>query len=160
MNISVGCDHAGFELKEQIKGWLEQLNHRVTDEGTHSADSADYPDFGARVAQAVSEGRVERGILICGTGIGMAMVANKFRSVRAAVCHNLETARMSRRHNDANILTLGARILDSELALDIVKILDTAFDGGRHERRLNKIEALETETEPRRLEGVAKNFSP
>jgi ribose 5-phosphate isomerase B len=144
MEISIGCDHAGFELKERVKESLEKASHEVKDEGTFSEDSTDYPDFASRVAQAVSEGRVERGILICGTGIGMSIVANKFNGVRAALCHDLETARLSRQHNDSNVLTLGSRVLEPELALDIVgEWLKTGFDGGRHQRRLEKIAGLE-----------------
>ncbi len=144
MEISIGCDHAGFDLKEKVKRLLEETSHEVSDEGAFSEESVDYPDFAARVARAVSEGTVERGILICGTGIGMSIVANKFEGVRAALCHNLETAQMSRLHNDSNVLALGSRVLEPEVALNIVREwLQTDFDGGRHQRRLDKIKGLE-----------------
>ena len=144
MEISIGCDHAGFELKERVKQLLEEFAHIVSDLGTFNSNSADYPDFAGQVAEAVSQGKVDRGILICGTGIGMSIAANKFTGVRAALCHDLETARMSRQHNDANILTLGARVLDEDLALQIVaEWLRTQFDGGRHQQRVDKISGLE-----------------
>ncbi len=144
MEISIGCDHAGFDLKEKVKRLLEETSHEVSDEGAFSEESVDYPDFAARVARAVSEGTVEKGILICGTGIGMSIVANKFEGVRAALCHNLETAQMSRLHNDSNVLALGSRVLEPEVALNIVREwLQTDFDGGRHQRRLDKIKGLE-----------------
>ena len=144
MEISIGCDHAGFDLKEKVKRLLEETSHEVSDEGAFSEEFVDYPDFAARVARAVSEGTVEKGILICGTGIGMSIVANKFEGVRAALCHNLETAQMSRLHNDSNVLALGSRVLEPEVALNIVREwLQTDFDGGRHQRRLDKIKGLE-----------------
>jgi ribose 5-phosphate isomerase B len=144
MEISIGCDHAGFDLKEKVKRLLEETSHEVSDEGAFSEESVDYPDFAARVARAVSEGTVEKGILICGTGIGMSIVANKFEGVRAALCHNLKTAQMSRLHNDSNVLALGSRVLEPEVALNIVREwLQTDFDGGRHQRRLDKIKGLE-----------------
>jgi ribose 5-phosphate isomerase B len=144
MEISIGCDHAGFGLKEKVKQLLEDSPHTVTDRGTFDSNSADYPDFAGQVAQAVSEGRAERGILICGTGIGMSIAANKFTGVRAALCHDLETARMSRQHNDSNVLALGARVLNEDLAQHIVtEWLQTPFDGGRHQRRVDKIAGLE-----------------
>lgn len=143
MEISIGCDHAGFDLKEQVKRLLEEFSHRVNDEGTFSDESTDYPDFASRVSQAVSKGTVDRGILICGTGIGMSIVANKFEGVRAALCHNIETAQMSRLHNDSNVLALGSRVLDQGVALDIVREwLQTDFSGGRHQKRLDKIKGL------------------
>lgn len=144
MEISIGCDHAGFELKEMVKRLLEGSAHVVFDLGTFDSNSTDYPDFAGKVAETVSQGKVNRGILICGTGIGMSIVANKFTGVRAALCHDLETARMSRQHNDANVLTLGARVLDEDLALQIVtEWLRTQFDGGRHQQRVDKISGLE-----------------
>ncbi len=144
MEISIGCDHAGFDLKEKVKRLLEETSHEVSDEGAFGEESVDYPDFAARVARAVSEGTVEKGILICGTGIGMSIVANKFEGVRAALCHNLKTAQMSRLHNDSNVLALGSRVLEPEVALNIVREwLQTDFDGGRHQRRLDKIKGLE-----------------
>ena len=143
MEISIGCDHAGFDLKEQVKRLLEEFSHRVNDEVTFSDESTDYPDFASRVSQAVSKGTVDRGILICGTGIGMSIVANKFEGVRAALCHNIETAQMSRLHNNSNVLALGSRVLDQRVALDIVREwLQTDFSGGRHQKRLDKIKGL------------------
>jgi ribose 5-phosphate isomerase B len=143
MEISIGCDHAGFDLKEQVKQLLEEFCHKVNDEGTFSDESTDYPDFAKRVSQAVSKGTADRGILICGTGIGMSIVANKFEGVRAALCHNVETAQMSRLHNDSNVLALGSRVLDQEVALNIVREwLQTNFSGGRHQKRLDKIKGL------------------
>ena len=147
MRISLGSDHAGFELKEQVKKLLEGLNHQVQDEGTESADSVDYPDFASRVAGAVSEGGADRGILICGSGIGMSITANKVLGIRAALCHTPEEARLSRQHNDANVLTLGGRVLDGKRSLEIVgEWLTTTFEGGRHGRRVRKIEELEQKT--------------
>ena len=144
MQIWIGADHAGVALKEQIKGLLRSDRHEVTDRGAHSDESVDYPDFAASVAQGVSSGRAERGILVCGTGIGMAIAANKISGVRAAVCHDLETVRLSRRHNQANVLALGARTLDAELALSMVREwLRVGFEGGRHDRRVHKISSLE-----------------
>ena len=147
MRISVGSDHAGFELKEKVKKLLEGLHHQVQDEGTENADSVDYPDFASRVAGAVSKGEAERGILVCGSGIGMSITANKVPGIRAALVHTPEEARLSRQHNDANVLTLGGRILDGKTSLQIVaEWLTTAFEGGRHGRRVRKIEELEPET--------------
>ena len=130
MRISIGGDHAGFELKERVKTLLEQRQDRVTDMGTSSAESVDYPDYAAAVAQAVSSGELDRGVLVCGTGIGMSIAANKFTNVRAALCYDVETARLSRQHNDANVLAIGSRVLDPELALTIVqKWMNTTFEG-------------------------------
>ena len=144
MRISIGSDHAGFELKEKVKKVLEELHHQVHDEGTVSTESVDYPDFAARVAQAVSHTKSDRGILICGSGIGMSITANKVPGVRAAVCHNVEAACLSRRHNDANVLTLGSRLLDHDLSLKMVREwLQTAFEAGRHQKRVQKIVELE-----------------
>src|SRR3990172_12338471 len=110
MRIVLGCDHAGWELKESLKEWLIQHGDQIQDFGTHSPDSVDYPDYAAQVAEAVANGKAERGVLICGTGIGMAMAANKVPGVRAALCSDLYSARMAREHNDANVLTLGGRL--------------------------------------------------
>ncbi len=146
MRIGVACDHGGFELKEELKAFLKSLGAEPLDMGTFSEESVDYPDFGVLVAEKVSRGELERGILICGTGIGMSMVANKFPRVRAALANDLYSSRCSREHNDANILTIGGRIVGKELAKEIVKVwLETPFSGGRHKRRLEKIEALEKE---------------
>ena len=144
MRIAIGADHAGFELKEIIKHTLDELRTPYRDFGTDSDESVDYPDFAAKVARGVASGEFDRGILICGTGIGMALAANKLAGVRAAPVMDLETARLSREHNNANILALGARVTPPERALDIVRLfLKTDFEGGRHERRLGKIAALE-----------------
>jgi len=143
MKIAIGSDHAGFKLKEKIKGLLTELGHEVLDLGCHSTDSVDYPVYGAKVAQAVAQGEAERGVLICGTGLGMSMVANRFPGVRAALCHELFTTRMARLHNDANVLVLGGRVLGDVLALEMVKVfLETPFEGGRHERRVKMIENI------------------
>jgi ribose 5-phosphate isomerase B len=142
--IALGADHAGFALKEVVKTWLEGQGREVLDFGTHTADSVDYPDYAGAVTDALLAGSAERGILVCGTGIGMAIAANKVPGVRAASCADAYTARMAREHNDVNVLTLGARILGPEDAIEIVRVwLDTAFAGDRHARRLAKLAALE-----------------
>jgi ribose 5-phosphate isomerase B len=146
MQIGLACDHAGFELKEELKGFLKSLGVKAIDMGAFNEDSVDYPDFGVLVAEKVSRGELEKGVLICGTGIGMAMVANKFPRIRAAVANDLYSSRCSREHNDANILIIGGRIVGRELAKEILKVwLETPFAGGRHKRRIEKIEALEKE---------------
>ena len=142
--IALGADHAGFELKEALKGWLIDRGYQVLDLGTHGSESVDYPDYAAQVAEAVADGKVERGVLVCGTGIGMAMTANKVPGIRAAVCSDGFTARMSREHNDANVLALAGRLMESDMAVDILQLwLETEFAGGRHSRRLSKITDLE-----------------
>ncbi len=142
--VSIGADHGGFELKEDLKPLIEELGHTVLDVGTHSSDSVHYPEFAARVARDIVSGTAERAILICGTGIGMSIVANRFRGVRAALCHDLYTATMSRRHNDANCLVLGGRVLGKGLAREMIRTwLDTPFEDGRHAARLTQIEELE-----------------
>lgn len=147
MKIAIGSDHRGFEVKTRIVSILHQLGHEVLDAGPHSRDSVDYPDFAFEVARAVSEGRAERGILICGTGIGMCIAANKLRGVRAAPCHDCITAEMSRRHNDANVLCLSADLLGEELIDRMVRIwLETPFEGGRHARRVEKITRFESQS--------------
>jgi len=144
MKIVLGSDHAGFELKEDLRSYLAEMKIDVLDLGTYSEDSVDYPDVAVKVAEKVARGEVERGLLICGTGIGMSIVANRFAGVRAALCHDFYTARISREHNNANILVLGGRLIGKGLAREILKVfLETEFQGGRHERRLNKIAALE-----------------
>ncbi len=144
MDIAVGADHAGFELKEKVKQELERLGHRVEDVGTHSSESVDYPDFAAQVARRVAAGRAERGILVCGTGTGMAMAANKVAGVRAASVTDAAAARLSREHNDANVLGLGARLIEEPRALEIVRAwLEAEFAGGRHQRRVEKISEIE-----------------
>ncbi len=137
MKIVVGSDHGGYAVKEAMKEFLQKLGHEVTDVGTDSDSSVDYPDYAERVARAVSSGEFERGLLCCGTGIGMSMTANKVPGIRAAVCHNAYTAEMSRRHNDANVLCLGGRVLSVEEAQEILRVwMEASFDGKRHERRV------------------------
>lgn len=141
--IALGSDHAGYEYKERIKKLLDDLGLPYRDFGTNSTESTDYPDYAHSVAEAVSKGEPERGILVCGTGIGMSIVANKHRGVRAAVCESVAAARLARQHNNANILALGSRITPWETAEEIIKtFLSTGFDGGRHERRIEKIHTL------------------
>lgn len=143
--IAIGSDHAAYVLKEKIKAFLAEKSIDVEDVGCHSEDSVDYPDFGIKVASMVSSGKFERGILLCGTGIGMSMVANKFSHVRAALCSGLFSAIMSRRHNNSNVLVMGARIIGESLAMEIVKVwLETPFDGGRHQQRLQKFDGMDT----------------
>jgi len=146
MQIGLACDHGGFELKEELKTFLRSIHIEPIDMGTFTEDSVDYADFGVLVAEKVSRGELEKGILICGTGIGMSIIANKFPRVRAALVNDLYSSRCSREHNDSNILVIGGRIVGRELAKEIVKVwLETPFAGGRHKRRLEKIEALEKE---------------
>lgn len=144
MKLAIGSDHGGFELKQEIMRSLSSLaNLQLIDMGAASKDSVDYPDFGAKVSEAVSTGAADRGILICGTGIGMSIVANRYPKVRAALCHDHFTAKMSREHNDANVLVLGERVIGKGVALEIVETwLTTDFAGGRHAVRLEKIRAL------------------
>ena len=137
MKIALGADHGGFELKEQIKKLLGSLGHHVVDTGCHSTDSVDYPEFASRVCRLVVDGEVDRGILVCGTGIGMSMAANRVQGIRAALCHEIFTATMSREHNDSNVLCMGGRVIGLSLAQEMVKAwLDTPFAGGRHSRRI------------------------
>ncbi|HYA11934.1 MAG TPA: ribose 5-phosphate isomerase B [Thermodesulfovibrionales bacterium] len=144
MKIGIGCDHAGLELKNEIIRLLSGLGIECIDYGTNRPESVDYPDFGEKVSEAVSSGKIERGILICGTGIGMSIVANKFPHVRASLCNDLFTAQMSRRHNDANILVLGGRIVGKDLAKEIVITwMNTLFEGERHAKRIKKITLIE-----------------
>jgi ribose 5-phosphate isomerase B len=146
MQIGLACDHGGFELKEELKAFLKSMGLETIDMGSFHEDSVDYPDYGILLAEKVSRNELEKGILICGTGIGMSIVANKFAGVRAALVNDLYSARCSREHNDANILVIGGRIIGREVAKEIVKVwLNTSFAGGRHKRRLEKIEALEKE---------------
>jgi len=144
MKIGIGCDHAGLELKNEIIRLLSGLGIECIDYGTNRPESVDYPDFGEKVSEAVSSGKIDRGILICGTGIGMSIVANKFPRVRASLCNDLFTAQMSRRHNDANILVLGGRIVGTDLAKEIVMTwMNTLFEGERHSKRIKKITLIE-----------------
>jgi ribose 5-phosphate isomerase B len=146
MRIAIGCDHRGLNLKRQVMESLAKLGHQCEDMGCHSSESVDYPDLALEVARAVSQGRAERGILICSTGIGMSMVANRVPGVRAARCQDTFSAGRSRLHNDANVLCLGADIVGEGLALDIIgTFLNTDFEGGRHQRRLEKLRALDGE---------------
>jgi ribose 5-phosphate isomerase B len=146
MKIAIGSDHRGFEVKQRIITVLQQLGHEVLDVGPHRRESVDYPDFAFQVATAVGEGRVDRGILICGTGIGMCIAANKVHGVRAAPCHDSITAEMSRRHNDANVLCVSADLLGDEVIDRMVRIwLETEFEGGRHARRVEKITRFENQ---------------
>ena len=139
--IIVGSDHAGYLMKEKVKAHLLERDIEVEDVGTHSEDSVDYTDFGKVVARKVSDGTFDRGILICGTGIGMSMVANRFTGVRAALANDLFSAVMSRRHNDANVLVVGGRLIGDTLAMQLVDTwLETPFEGGRHQRRLDKMD--------------------
>lgn len=144
MKIALGADHAGYEAKQALLALCGELGHDVVDEGTVSTDSVDYPDFAAKVARAVAGGAVDVGVLVCGTGIGMSIVANKIDGVRAAKCNDPREAELARRHNDANVLCVGARILDpSVLRLIARTFLETGFDAGRHAGRVAKIDALE-----------------
>lgn len=142
--LAIACDHGGFELKEDLKLFLDHQGYACDDLGTNSKEAVDYPDYGIKVVKQISLAKYERGILICGTGIGMSMVANKFPRIRAAECHDVFTARLSREHNDSNVLVLGGRILGKELARAIVDTwLTTDFQGGRHTLRLDKIREIE-----------------
>jgi ribose 5-phosphate isomerase B len=144
MKLAIGSDHAGLVLKRELRRALDERQLGVEDFGTHTDDSVDYPDFAALVAQAVSRGDCGLGVLVCGTGIGMSIAANKVRGVRAAVCTTEFEARMARAHNDANVLCLGSRVVGAGLATQIVEaFLDQRFEGGRHERRVQKIRDAE-----------------
>ena len=144
MRIAIGCDHRGLILKKKITELLPELGYEYEDLGCYDTGSVDYPDIGSKVAQAVAQGRVDHGILICSTGIGMSMVANKLPGVRAALCHDTFSAQRSRAHNDANVLCLGGGVVGEGLAKDIVKAyLAADFEGGRHAERLEKLRALE-----------------
>mgnify|MGYP001190342136 FL=1 len=144
MKIAIGSDHGGYHLKEAIKKVVLELGHEVDDFGCHGAESVDYPDYARPVAQKVATGEYDRGILICGTGIGMSIAANKVAGIRCALVHDPYSAKMTRLHNDSNVLALGERVIGPALAEEIVKIwLDTPFEGGRHTRRLQKLDALE-----------------
>lgn len=138
--IAIGADHAGFEYKELLKKWLEKKGYPSKDFGTYSLDSADYPDFAHPVASAVEKKEFDLGVLVCGSGNGVAMTANKHQGIRAAICWTEELAALARLHNNANVLCIPARFISEELAEKILdKFLHTAFEGGRHERRVNKI---------------------
>ncbi len=144
MRISVGSDHRGLEVKNRLTELLARLGHQVSDEGTHTSESVDYPDIASVVAAKVSQGQVDRGILVCGTGIGMSITANKFPGVRAATCNDAVTAEISRRHNDVNVLCLAGDLLGQRNIDRLIEIwIDTRFEGGRHARRLEKISQIE-----------------
>jgi len=144
MKIAIASDHAGFALKERLREHAAKSGHEVLDLGTHSLESVDWPDFGAECARAVVAGRAERGVIVCGTGLGIAMAANKVRGCRAAPCHDHYTAEMTRRHNDANVVAIGARVVGEGVAFDVLDtFLATPFDGGRHAPRVAKLGALD-----------------
>jgi ribose 5-phosphate isomerase B len=142
--LALGADHAGYRVKERIKSHLQAAGYTVTDFGTESEESVDYPDFGRRVAESVAAGQHDLGIVVCGTGIGMGMTANKVPGIRAAVAHDPFTARMGREHNNANVLALGGRVVEEDKAIEIVEaFLAATFAGGRHEKRVRKIDELD-----------------
>lgn len=144
MKIAIGADHAGFEVKEKIKKQLEEMNLEVEDLGTNSTESVDYPNFGAAVGREVASGKADQGIVVCGSGIGINIAANKIHGIRAAQAWNEETARLAREHNNANVLSIGARVLPAEEIPKIVKAwFNAKFLGGRHEMRVEKISELE-----------------
>ncbi len=150
LKLAIGSDHGGLELKGYIKQLLAEWGYECVDMGTDTTESVDYPDYGRRVVEAVLNGQVERGILVCGTGIGMSIVANKYPGIRAALCHDKFTAQMSREHNNANILVMGGRVLDQATATDILRTwLETDFAEGRHTLRLDKITQIEDEIRSR-----------
>ena len=150
LKIAIGSDHAGFRAKELLAARLRRKKHQVWDAGTTGEDSVDYPDFAKAVAGRVARGAARRGILVCGTGIGMSISANKVKGVRAALCNDLYLARMARSHNDANVLSLGGRVVGTGLAEEIVSLfLATPFEGGRHARRVEQISEVETQESTR-----------
>lgn len=144
MKISIGCDHGGFALKEQVAEHLKQLGHKVVDCGTYSTDSCDYPEFGAKAARMVADGQCQRGVVICTTGIGISISANKVKGIRCALCMNTDMAMMTRKHNDANMIAMGAKYVTPQLAFEMVDIfLSTDFEGGRHQIRVDKLMNIE-----------------
>ena len=144
MKIVIGCDHGGFELKTHVIKYLKEQGIELFDFGTYTEDSCDYPDVAEKVAKAVANGEYEKGILICGTGIGISIAANKVDGIRAALCGDVYSAKMTRKHNDANILALGGRVVSIEKGLKLVDIfLNTPFEGGRHQQRIDMITAIE-----------------
>jgi len=144
MRVALGCDHRGLDLKQAIMGLLKELNYSYYDFGCYSTDSVDYPDIAQKVGEAVASGNFDQGILICSTGIGMSIAANKIKGIRAALCYDAFTAQRARQHNDANVLCLRGEDIEVNSALEIVKTyLSTDFEGGRHIQRVNKIKALE-----------------
>ena len=146
MKIAIGCDHGGYELKMKLIPHLKEKGYEIEDYGCDSTDSVDYPDYALKVCHSVTSGESERGILICGTGLGMSMAANKVKGIRAAVCHDTFSAEFTRRHNDANVLCMGGRVIGPGLACKVVDAyLDSEFEGGRHQRRIDKVMAIEDE---------------
>jgi ribose 5-phosphate isomerase B len=142
--IAIGSDHAGYEGKERAKEAISALGYEVADYGAHGLESVDYPDFGAAVGRAVASGEVERGVVMCGSGIGISIAANKIPGVRAALCWNEETARLAREHNDANVLCIGARFIDADTAARMIRtFVETEFSGGRHQQRVEKLTKLD-----------------
>ena len=144
MNLVIACDHAGYDLKENVKKYLSEQGHSVIDCGTNSTESCDYPVFAKALCKEINDGNAQLGILICGTGIGMSMAANKVKGIRAALCSDYFSAKFTRAHNDANVICLGARVTGEGLALELIDIfLNTPFEGGKHLRRINEIEDLD-----------------
>lgn len=141
MKIVLAADHGGYRLKEEIKDYLVKEGYEINDIGTYNEESVDYPEYGKKAAEIVAAKEADFGIIVCGTGIGISIAANKVSGVRAALCHNVFTAKLTREHNDANILALGGRVIGTGLALEMVKtFLNTKFEGGRHQKRVDKIE--------------------
>ena len=144
MKIALGCDHGGYELKEYIKTVLEKMGHEYEDFGCYGLESCDYPDFGAAAAKAVAEGKCEKGIVVCTSGIGISITANKVKGIRCACCSDCYSAKMTRKHNDANMIAMGARVVGVDLGRMIAEtFLTTDFEGGRHQRRIDQIMAIE-----------------
>jgi len=162
VRIAVGSDHAAYRLKTEIISFLETLDHEVLDCGTRSTDPVDYPDIALAVAEKVARGDADRGVIACGTGIGTSIVANKVPGIRAALCHDVFSARATREHNDSNVLCLGARVIGPSLALEILKTwLEGTFErGGRHERRVRRIAAIETEMASRLAGEATRRAGP
>ena len=149
MKIAIAADHAGWQAKNEVRGWLEEWGHEVADHGTHGPEPVDYPGFAATVAREVREGRAELGVLVCGSGIGVSIAANKVRGVRAAYVTDAYSARMARAHNDANVLCLGSRVTGLGLMKELLRaFLSSTYEGGRHQRRLDQIREIEEETTP------------
>lgn len=145
--ISIASDHAGYDLKESVIAFLLHQGWEVDDLGPENSDSVDYPDYGVKMAKSVSEKKVERGIVICGTGIGMSIVVNRFPEIRGTLCADVYTAKLCRQHNDSNILIMGGRVVGKGLAQEIVRTwLETPFEGGRHQRRIEKIEQIDSQS--------------
>ncbi|MDO5041354.1 MAG: ribose 5-phosphate isomerase B [Peptoniphilus sp.] len=146
MKLGFGADHAGYELKEKLKKYLEEKGYECVDYGTHSTERVDYPDFGKIVGEKVAAGEVDKGVLVCGTGVGISLAANKVKGIRACVCSEPYTAMMSAKHNDANIIAMGGRVVGEDMAKMIVdSFLENTFEGGRHKMRVDKIISIENE---------------